>query len=133
MKMLVEEVSHGAAERARGIEQVARALVQMEATTQQTASNAEESASASQELWAQADSMQQIIRSLEALVESPKHPIVRNGSTGYRPAPAESSIRLARPLAALAKAVGKNRSIPLPAASTRKANAEQAMTEFSEF
>ena len=51
-----------------GNEQIARALVQMEQATQQTAASAEESASASQQLKAQADSMKDIVMTLEMLV-----------------------------------------------------------------
>ena len=68
VKTLVDEVSLGGQEQARGNEQIARALVQMEQATQQTAATAEESASASQQLKAQADSMKDVVLSLEMLV-----------------------------------------------------------------
>jgi methyl-accepting chemotaxis protein len=68
VKTLVDEVSLGGQEQARGNEQIARALVQMEQATQQTAATAEESASASQELKAQADSMKDVLMTLEMLV-----------------------------------------------------------------
>ena len=68
VKVLVDEVSHGGIEQARGIDQISHALVQMENTTQQTAASAEESASASQELKAQAAAMENIVLGLEALI-----------------------------------------------------------------
>lgn len=70
VKTLVDEVSLGGQEQARGNEQIARALTQMEQVTQQTAASAEESAAASQQLKAQADSMQEIVTTLEMLVGS---------------------------------------------------------------
>jgi methyl-accepting chemotaxis protein len=68
VKILVEEVSHGANEQSRGIEQISHALIQLEKVTQQTAAGAEESASASQQMKAQADSMNEIVIALEALI-----------------------------------------------------------------
>jgi methyl-accepting chemotaxis protein/methyl-accepting chemotaxis protein-1 (serine sensor receptor) len=68
VKTLVDEVSLGGQEQSRGNEQIARALVQMEQTTQQTAASAEESAAASQQLKAQADSMKDIVTTLDMLV-----------------------------------------------------------------
>lgn len=70
VKILVDEVSHGAGEQSRGIDQISKALVQMEQVTQRTAASAEESASASQELRSQADSMQDIVFALESLASS---------------------------------------------------------------
>ncbi len=67
VKTLVEEVSHGGTEQARGVDQISRALVQMEKATQQVAANAQESASASQQLRAQAASMGSIVMMLERL------------------------------------------------------------------
>ena len=67
VKILVDQVSHGAGEQSRGMQQISTALVQMEQVTQQAAATAEESASASQELKAQAQSMTEIVTHLEAL------------------------------------------------------------------
>lgn len=69
VKTLVDQVSQGGHEQARGIDQISRALVQMEQTTQQSAASAEESASASQQLKAQAGSLEQIVIALENLYQ----------------------------------------------------------------
>lgn len=68
VKTLVDEVSHGNLEQSRGIDQISKALVQMEHTTQESAASAQESASASQQLRAQADSIGNVVSSLEALI-----------------------------------------------------------------
>ena len=67
-KGLVLDIDSGAQQQTIGVDQIARALVQMETATQQTAAIAEESASASEELRAQAQSMEEVVASLEALV-----------------------------------------------------------------
>ena len=68
VKTLVDEVSLGSQEQARGIEQISKAVAQMDQVTQSTASSAEESASASEELSAQAQALRQVVTRLEALV-----------------------------------------------------------------
>ena len=68
VKTLVDEVSLGSQEQARGIEQVAKAIAQMEQVTQKTAANAEESASAGEELSAQSDNLLGIVKRLTAMV-----------------------------------------------------------------
>ncbi len=68
VKMLVDELSLGSQEQARGIEQIGKAVAQMDQLTQDTAANAEESASASEELSAQAQALNQIVQRLGALV-----------------------------------------------------------------
>ncbi len=65
---LVGEISASSLEQSRGIEEVSRAIGQMDHVTQGNAANAEEIASASEELSAQALSMQEVMRSLQALV-----------------------------------------------------------------
>ncbi len=65
---LVGEISAASAEQAQGIDQVNTAVSQMDKVTQQTAANAEESASASEELSSQAESMNEIVAELAALV-----------------------------------------------------------------
>jgi len=65
---LVSEIAAASAEQAQGIDQVNTAVAQMDKVTQQNAANAEECASASEELSAQADSMNEIVRELVALV-----------------------------------------------------------------
>ncbi len=68
VKTLVDEVSLGSQEQARGIEQVGKAIVQMEKVTQSTAANAEETASAAEELNAQSDTLRDIVERLTRMV-----------------------------------------------------------------
>jgi methyl-accepting chemotaxis protein len=65
---LVSEIAAASSEQAQGIDQVNTAMAQMDKVTQQNAANAEESASASEELSAQAESMNDIVNELAALV-----------------------------------------------------------------
>ncbi len=67
-KTLVDEVNMGSQEQARGIDQIAKAIVQMEQVTHQVAANAEEGASASEQLSAQAETVDQIVNQLSAMV-----------------------------------------------------------------
>ena len=70
MKVLVDEISLGSAEQARGIDQISRAISQMEQVTQVTAASSEESAAAAEELTAQAQAMQEVVQRLRALVDA---------------------------------------------------------------
>ena len=65
---LVGEISAASQEQAQGIDQVNTAVAQMDKVTQQNAANAEESASASEELSAQAESLNDLVAELVALV-----------------------------------------------------------------
>jgi methyl-accepting chemotaxis protein len=65
---LVSEIAAASQEQAQGINQVNTAVAQMDKVTQQNAANAEQSASASEELSAQAESMQEVMGQLIALV-----------------------------------------------------------------
>ena len=65
---LVSEIAAASQEQAQGIDQVNTAVAQMDKVTQQNAANAEESASASEELSSQAESMNDIVGELIALV-----------------------------------------------------------------
>ncbi len=65
---LVGEIAAASQEQSQGIDQVNTAVAQMDKVTQQNAANAEESASASEELSSQAESMNQIVGELVALV-----------------------------------------------------------------
>ncbi len=65
---LVSEIAAASQEQAQGIDQVNTAIAQMDKVTQQNAANAEESASASEELSSQAESMNDIVGELVALV-----------------------------------------------------------------
>jgi methyl-accepting chemotaxis protein len=65
---LVGEIAAASQEQSQGIDQVNTAVAQMDKVTQQNAANAEESASASEELSSQAESMQEVVSQLVALV-----------------------------------------------------------------
>ncbi len=65
---LVSEIAAASQEQAQGIDQVNTAVSQMDKVTQQNAANAEESASASEELSSQAESMNDIVGEMIALV-----------------------------------------------------------------
>jgi methyl-accepting chemotaxis protein len=68
VKELIMEVHQDARQQSSGIHQISIALQSMERTTQATAAAAEESAAASAQLNAQANSMQGIVTTLEALL-----------------------------------------------------------------
>ncbi len=65
---LVSEIAAASQEQAQGIDQVNTAVAQMDKVTQQNAANAEESASASEQLSAQAETMNDMVNELAALV-----------------------------------------------------------------
>ena len=67
-KTLVDEVTLGSREQARGIEQIGKAITQMEQVTQTAAAGAQESAAAAQELNAQSETMKDIVERLRAIV-----------------------------------------------------------------
>jgi len=69
LKILIEEVSVGSGEQARGLEQVSKAILQMEQVTQATAASAGESASASEELTAQSVAVKDVVARLTSMVE----------------------------------------------------------------
>lgn len=64
----IQEISSASQEQAEGVTQVNTAVSQMDSVTQNTAANAEETASASEELAAQAETMNDIVNRLAALV-----------------------------------------------------------------
>jgi len=69
MKILIDEINLGSQEQAKGIDQISGSISQMETVTQTTAANSEESAAAAEELTAQAQSMQEVVHRLQALVD----------------------------------------------------------------
>jgi methyl-accepting chemotaxis protein len=77
---LVSEIAAASQEQAQGIDQVNTAVSQMDKVTQQNAANAEESASASEELSAQAESMQEVVSQLVALVGGAGSQKARSGA-----------------------------------------------------
>ena len=68
VKLLIDEVSQGGLEQARGIEQISTAFAQMKSDIRQTAAEAEQGSSASVGLNKQADSMQRLGMMLEKMV-----------------------------------------------------------------
>jgi len=69
MKVLIDEISLGSVEQARGIDQISKAIVQLEQSTQNSAANAEEGASVAEELSAQTGTMKEVLAVLALLVE----------------------------------------------------------------
>ena len=68
VKNLVDEVSQGSQDQARGINHVSKAVAEMDKLVQTTAASAEESAAASQELSGQAEAMMKVVKGLHVLV-----------------------------------------------------------------
>jgi len=68
VKSLVDEMSAGSHDQARGIEQVAKAISEIEQVTQKTAASAEQGAAAGQQLSAQSETMRDVVRQLAALI-----------------------------------------------------------------
>ena len=68
VKSLVDEVSLGNQEQARGMEQITRAIVQMEQVTQKTAAGAERSASAGSQLETHASVLRSLVHEMRAMV-----------------------------------------------------------------
>jgi methyl-accepting chemotaxis protein len=69
VSQLITQVNNASNEQATGITQVSKAISQMEQVTQSNAANAEESAGASEELSAQAQTLNEIVAQLTALVK----------------------------------------------------------------
>ncbi len=69
VKTLVDHVSVGSQEQARGIEQISKAMCLMDRATQDTVMSAQEGASASDKLSAQARSLSEVVVELRDLVE----------------------------------------------------------------
>jgi len=69
VRVLVNEVSQGSVEQARGIEHITRSISNMESMTQKTAASAEQSAAASEELSTQAMNMEALIGELRLMVD----------------------------------------------------------------
>jgi len=68
VKVLVDDVSSGSQEQARGIDGITKAITQMERVTQSAAASTEETASASEEIAAQSAAMHQIVGQLQTMV-----------------------------------------------------------------
>jgi len=68
VKRLVEDVSAGSKEQARGVDQITHAITSMEQSTQQAAASAQESAAASEAMATQAQTMNRVVHELVELV-----------------------------------------------------------------
>lgn len=139
VKVLVEEVSTGAAEQARGIDQISRALIQMEQSTQQTAASAEESASASQSLKSQASIVENVVDALDSLTVGVKQSAKKSPAHKSVARKEQPKATTAKSLAKLQKAVGTSKPVvKTPAPAPKAATPDVASfplddTEFIEF
>ncbi len=106
-KTLVDEVTLGSQEQARGIEQIAKAIAQIEQVTQKNAANAEESAAASEELSGQAETMKSVVGELQALVGEGEQDVSRATLSGHRARPRPA----VAPAGAAPKAADSSRSL----------------------
>jgi methyl-accepting chemotaxis protein len=70
VKTLVDEVTHGSQEQARGMEQISGTILQMEKVTQKTASSAQDGASAGTELTGYARSLRGLVEEMREMVGS---------------------------------------------------------------
>jgi methyl-accepting chemotaxis protein/methyl-accepting chemotaxis protein-1 (serine sensor receptor) len=68
VKIMVDEVSMGSDEQAKGIQGISAAIVQMQQVTQSTAAQAQESAAASEEMSSQAETLNRIANQLTTMV-----------------------------------------------------------------
>ena len=68
VKALVDEVSQGGQEQARGIEQISKAILEIGRVTQHVAASAEESAAGAEQLHAQSEALKEVVYGLESLV-----------------------------------------------------------------
>ena len=68
VRVLVDEVSAGSEEQARGIDQISHAIRQMEQVTQSSAAGSEEAAAAGEQLAAQAQQLTHVMQELRAMV-----------------------------------------------------------------
>ena len=117
IKTLVDEVSLGSQEQARGIEQVAKAVSQMEQVTQKSAASAEEGASAGEELTAQSETLKEIVGRLTAMVGE-EQAATEKPAAAYQTAARRHHDQPAFDLAALRSAVPHQAA---PAVTTVKA------------
>ncbi len=108
IKVLVDEISVGSQEQARGIEQIGSAITQMDQVTQRAAASAEEGASAAEELTAQSESLKGVTARLTEMVgggQSNRRTPVAHLSAQHSTPPSSGS---GRGLQALASAVSRH-------------------------
>lgn len=79
VKVLIDEISSGSHEQAKGISQITGALRQMDQVTQQSAAGAEQNAAAGAELHNQSGSLDKIIQRLKAMVEGERARVESSG------------------------------------------------------
>ena len=85
MKLLVDEISLGSGEQARGIDQITRSISQIEQVTQSAAASTEETAAAAEELSAQAESLQDVVNRLSIMVDGASRTRVTQRLATYKP------------------------------------------------
>ncbi len=84
VKTLVDEITLGSDEQAKGINQIGKAISQMEQVTQKTAASAEECASAAEELNAQSETMKDVVAQLAQMVGGDEIPGRQNRGSSRR-------------------------------------------------
>ena len=102
IKVLVDEISVGSQEQARGIEQIGSAIAQMDQVTQRAAASAEEGASAAEELTAQSESLKAVVAQLTLMVGGGE-PVRVKTRVASKPAPRESGHGLVKMATAVAR------------------------------
>lgn len=126
VRTLVDEVSLGSQEQARGIQHIAKSISRMEGMTQKTAASAEESASASEELSAQAKNMEVLVFDLRGMVDGgdarTEHP---HRSAAARPVSMHTALKAREERAAPKPVMHKAEEAPMP---KRKVNGHAALT-----
>ncbi|MCU0228502.1 MAG: methyl-accepting chemotaxis protein [Bryobacterales bacterium] len=127
VKALVDEVNMGSQEQARGFDQIAKAIVQMEQVTHQVAANAEEGASASEQLNAQAETVDQIVGELSAMVTTESRGGRRLGDRQARRASAGRPSAFQGQVGKLGSALGRSVAPKAKAAERVHAGSSSAM------
>ncbi len=123
---LVSEIAAASQEQAQGIDQVNTAIAQMDKVTQQNAANAEESASASEQLSAQAETMNEMVNELAALVGGAARSVTNTKRTARSGRDLRPSDQVYHHIAGSAKG-GKTPAKAPKAAKTSKVHAEHSI------
>ena len=113
IKTLIDEVSLGSQEQARGIEQISKALAQMDQSTQTTAANAEESSASAQKMHTQSEGLLEVVNQLSSLLEG--------ASKGSSRVSSGAAVSLARQNRNAPKGGGRAAKTPLPTTEARTA------------
>jgi methyl-accepting chemotaxis protein len=100
IKTLVDEISLGSQEQAKGTDQIGRVMTELERATQSNAASAEESASVAEELTAQANSLTIVVNRLTEIVgRDESNPILSFAkSRPVAPVPVRAPMRAATPV-----------------------------------